>query len=152
MKIVPATQAHAQQLGRNLRPEDKVEIADAIGMTPRLGVVHSLDASVTAYAALQGPRVVGMWGCAPSPKRSDTGCPWLLCSPLVEQYRRELITETPKFIQEAHQMFPRLENYVRADNWLARRWLVWAGFQMVEHVHHYGVSRTPFIRFVKEAP
>lgn len=152
MIIVPATKAHALTLGRNLRDEDKQEIREAIGLPAGFGLLHSLDASVTAYAALQGDRVVGMWGCAPSPKRDDTGCPWLLCSPLVTQYRRELIAETPKFILEAHQTFPRLENYVRAGNWLARRWLLWAGFDMVEHVHHYGAGRTPFIRFVKEVP
>jgi len=151
MRIVPVTEALVQDLGRNLRAIDKREIMEATGLSPRRGLLHSVNTSVTAYAALQGSRVFAIYGCAQSPKRADTGCPWLLGSPLLDtQQRRALITVAPGAIQEMHQMFPRLENYVSAENYLARRWLLWAGFQMVEHVQHYGVQNRPFIRFVKE--
>jgi hypothetical protein len=44
------------------------------------------------------------------------------------QLHREFIRQCPAYVDRMQARFPRLENFVHAENRLSIRWLKWCGF------------------------
>jgi RimJ/RimL family protein N-acetyltransferase len=74
-----------------------------------------------------------MWGAARQGSLlSWTGNPWLLGTDALRRVSREFLRQCPDYVTRMQERFPRLENFVHAENRLSLRWLKWCGFTLEE--------------------
>jgi hypothetical protein len=91
IEIVPATLAHAEAI--ELRPGDRREI-EALGLTPREGLVRCLARSVWADTYLADGEVAALTGLVLHPVVGGVAMPWLLTGRPVERHRKAFLRLT----------------------------------------------------------
>lgn len=92
-----------------------------------------------------------MAGVAPAGILSFTGRPWMLATPALDSAPRTLLARlSQRHVAIMLRLFPRLENWVHADNRRSLRWLKWCGF-VIDEPRACGVAGELFHRFYKEA-
>lgn len=137
------------ELGTRMRPADVAELAACDHFDPLKVVERSVNASPICYAALCDGEVLCIFGVAPLRPYlllEDRGAPWLLATPAFERHSRSLIALTPAYIQQMLGAYPKLENFVHAENLRAVRWLRRLGFTLAPAAP-YGPNGAPFHRF-----
>lgn len=123
VEIVPATEEHALEMAQWLRPEDA-----ASGRDPVEAVSLCMEASRAAWAAVEGGRVICLWGvCCPS-LLGSTAELWLLGSRRLEDYPLQFLRHAREFVAEMQQQYPRLEINVHVKYRRALRFARWLGF------------------------
>lgn len=145
LDIVPATEAHARELIRRLRPRDRGEIL-AAGLRPGVGVMVSWRGAVVRKAALVDGEVAALWGVS-GVLLGPVGMPWLLTGTPCEKVSPLRFARI--YRAEAHEMlrlFFRLENFVDASYTAAVRTLALAGFWLDDPAP-YGRRGALFRRF-----
>lgn len=134
--IAYATQAHAEALAPNLRPEDAAEVLASGGFTPLEALTASLAASDEAFALLFDGEVVALWGVAPI--RAGllgppvAGAVWLLGSPALSKHRRHWLRLCRPAVAGMLHRWGVLVNAVDARYGAALRWARWLGFTVGE--------------------
>lgn len=127
--IVASTPEHIAPIAENMREADRREVWASHRHTPHQALARSLDNSQLAWTCLVDGVPAFMWGVARVGSiLSDTGAPWLLGTPDIRKVQRDFLRECPGYVVRMQEMFPRLENYVHADNAASIRWLRWCGF------------------------
>lgn len=147
LKFIKAERWHARRMARiGLRPADVAECL-AIGLTAREGLITSLEDSETAWCGIgEDGKPAVLFGVCRHPHIEGAGIPWLLATPKLSA--KDLIRESPRFIQIMHRKFSMLVNMVHARNTRAIRWLQWAGFKLgIEREH--GPNKALFIPFIR---
>lgn len=81
---------------------------------------------------------------------ADIGVPWMVCSDDLPRYRRAFLAESRAGLSRALDIYPRLVNYVHADNRSAMAWLRRIGFTVADEPIPYGPYSAPFHRFELE--
>lgn len=127
-----------------LRWADVVEITRST-KTDALSVLQASAASsrhVQTIWTERGERMA-LVGVRPTPNHTNVGILWLLGTPLVEAHPLALLRLAPQVLGPWEQEFPDgFQNYVDAENRLARRWLRLLGFVELLDVQ---VNSFPFI-------
>ncbi len=77
------------------------------------------------------------------------GYVWMVATDRLVKYQREFIRESRKWLDEAHEEYPMLGNFVDARNTLHIRWLDWMGFHFINRFEEWGFERRPFLQFVR---
>ena len=108
---------------------DSIEIAKGLGTTPLRALWASYRKSVYCKSIFIGNEIVAIFGLAGS-IFGDTGNPWLICAPAVEDYPFRTAFVYKRELQEMQKMFPVLEEYVPADNEKSIRLLTLMGFKV----------------------
>lgn len=140
IETVDATLEHVRALVRNLRAEDRAEIA-GLGLNVRHTVHGLYRDSVVRRAALVDGEVGAVWGLQGS-LTSDVGFPWLFTTPAVERVRfgyfRVAITEIGRMLE----MKRRLVSRVASDYERSIRTFRMLGFEIgePEMLGPYGLS------------
>lgn len=132
VSIALATQAHAEALAPNLRPEDTAEVLASGGFTPLEALTASLAASDEAFALLFDGEVVALWGVAPI-RAGILGPPvagavWLLGSPALSKHRRHWLRLCRPAVAGILERWGVLVNAIDARYGAALRWARWLGF------------------------
>ena len=150
-EVVPATLAHALELGKNMRETDRQEVWAAANYTPKEAALLSLEASgYLAMTGLADGQVVCMFGVGSAAIISTTGIPWLLTTDGVERHARAFLRRNRAVVAAMRDRYPLLRNYVDERNTVAVKWLKWLGFDIMPSVP-FGVEGLPFHPFEMRA-
>ncbi len=129
-RVVVASTAHIPHLAENMRPADRREVMASHGHSPMEALRGSLERSATAWTLMIDDAPAAMAGVRPAGGIiSPIGRPWLLATPDMERAPRTLLARWSRlYVGTMLRLFPRLENWVHADNRHSIRWLKWCGF------------------------
>ena len=141
LSVAPATEAHAEQLAADLRPEDAAEMMASHGLAPLEGLRMAVRSSSSANAVLSGERVVALFGVAPM--TPDAASVWMLTGRLAKRLSVTLTRTMAVELRKLVDAWPVLFNMVWAQNKLALRWVRSLGFEVLDPVP-FGVSGEPF--------
>ena len=148
IEIRPTQAGDAEALAAALRESDRAELA-AVGFDDMLApIAGSVGVSTLCWTALVDDQVACVLGV--SPLEGDTGSPWMLGTPLLDQHARVLVRKTPEYIDRMLGAFPHLLNYVHAGNATSVRWLRRLGFTLAEP-QPYGARGELFHQFEMRA-
>lgn len=137
-----------EYLAAHMRMADRVELA-AINRVPAEALERAVRTSTLCWTVLAGDELLCMFGVAPLRSWSlleDTGSPWFLGTEGVFAHRRPFISEPAAYIRRMLDAYPRLVNFVHAENQHSVRWLRRLGFT-VEPAQPWGPNGAPFHRF-----
>lgn len=151
LKIVEATEQDALQLAPNLRAIDNLEVA-AVGSTPLNSLLGSFDlpqSKVLSGIDFNTEEVIFMCGISPSPVIEGHGVIWMLASPSIHKYKRDILELTLPTIDKLSEPFEAVYNFVHKDNLTSIRWLEWAGFT-VDKEKTYDQGGEAFYLLIKE--
>lgn len=148
MIIRKATEADCHVLFPKLREQDRTEIKLSSG-DPTVGVMlRSLEMSDEAWVALtESGELFGIYGVA---EVQGFGSPWMVATPEVYKYSRELVRDGRTWVQSILPRYPRLFNFVHVENTRSIAWLRRLGFIIGEVVPEYGAGRAPFHLFYQD--
>lgn len=148
--VVQATEEHARELARNIRPADAKELWAAYHMTPLETLLLSVRVSRDTKAGLADGEVMCMFGIYTVTDLSSIGYPWLLGAKKLSRHARAFLRRNVSFMAQAREEFDLLFNFVDARNKAAIRWLGWLGFEVAEP-RPYGIEQLPFHYFEMRA-
>lgn len=131
--VKPAHPAHVARIANRMRAIDAAECR-AVGHTPKQALRSSLRASTFALTVLLDDRPVAMLGVTPFSVLEGIGSPWLLGTDEVLKGARQFLTVGPRVIIAMQREWPKLQNYVGAENRNALRVLYMLGFDVSPEV------------------
>ena len=147
-RIEDARPEHIPAIALDMRLADMREVWASERRSPAQALVNALGRSSLAWTCIIDDFPAFMWGVARvGTLMSQTGAPWLLATPVIEQRRviPEFLRQCPAYVERMQARFPRLENYVHARNRLSVRWLRWLGFTVEpQTVERNGEAFFPF--------
>jgi len=119
---------------------------------PRAVIEKSLHDSTLSWAASVDGELAFLCGVAPwgGALLSEVGVPWLIGTDLVAKNARTLMRLAPSYIDQMLRAYPRLVNFVHAENTQAVTWLQRMGFSLEPAIPH-GPYRALFRRFEMNA-
>ena len=150
-QIVNALPGHIPHIAANMRQADQKEVMASHGHSPELALQSSLNHSVLAWTCLVRNKPAFMWGVCPTQGVLGLeGSPWLLGTNQIFEVRRDFLRCCPCYVDKMQAVFPKLWNYVHADNKVSQRWLKWCGFKIAQKPELYGVNNELFYKFWRE--
>ena len=131
--VKPAHASHINRIAKRMRTVDVAECA-AVGSDPKTALRSGLRISTFALTVLCDDRPVAMLGVAPGNVMEGVGVPWLLATDEALKAGRQFAAWGPRIVERMRVEWPRLENYVGADNVRAIRVLKRLGFDLDREV------------------
>lgn len=142
-EVRPATEADIPHIIRNLKDDDRAEIA-ALGYdADALPFAFEASDKVLAWGPEGAPLAV--FGVHPD---GDVGYVWSLSTPAILSRWREVHKSTPAILDELGRGFIVLANVKDARHRHHIRWLRALGFTFI-NTHWLGPKRLPFHEFVR---
>ena len=136
---------------RGMRAADEREVMRMGLADPYMALVEGLEDSELALAAYTDHGIACMIGVARPSLLGDSHVIWLLGHDDLEKYAVRFLKESRRVLSRILAAYPRLENYVDADNAATIRWLEWLGFSFDKDHPLTSPMGFPFYRFWKEA-
>lgn len=137
------------ELAARMRAADIAELA-ACDHHDLLGVVErGVRGSRICWSVLEDGEVLCVFGVAPLRPHlllEHVGVPWLLGTEAMFRHWRSLVRVPPSYIALMLDAYPRLVNFVHADNHQSIRWLRRMGFAL-DSAAPFGPNGAPFHRF-----
>lgn len=149
VEIMPATQAHIEEILPNVREADLQEFMAINGWDARRVLEVGLRTSTFSVAGLANGKVVTIFGVAPKSMIGGAGIPWLVATDELEKYQFAFLRRCRNGVNAMLSVYPYLENYVDERNHVAKAWLHWLGFRL-EDAAPYGALGLNFHRFHME--
>ena len=147
--IIPAQAMHIPIIAADMREADRCEVMASHGHTPEQALAASLVRSPLAWTCVVDGAPAFMWGVARAGSLlSFTGRPWLLGTPAILTVQRQFLRQSRSYVARMQDRFPRLENWVHADNRASMRWLRWCGFTISAEPE--SINGNHFYRFWRE--
>lgn len=112
---------------------DSKDVAERLGYTPLKALWSSYRKSIICKTALINGKVSAIWGCY-GVLFADTGQPWLIVAPSVEDYPFRTAFIYKKELEKMQELFPILEEFVPADNEKSIRLLQLMGFHVSKNI------------------
>lgn len=147
IKIVNATQAHVNAISGKLRQVDEYEIQATSGHSAELALQIGLERSSFCWAAIDGRKVIAIFGVVPMTVLGTCGVPWMLATDELPLYKKAVVKQSKIYIAKMLEHFTILSNWADIRNKTTIRWLKWCGFVFEDEPQVYGVERRLFIRF-----
>lgn len=131
-----------------MRAADKAEVHAAGHSDLQAVVALGVRRSVLCWAVTVDGALACIVGVAPLGRTllADTGVPWLLGTDVLAKNKRPLMRLAPPYIDQMLRAYPRLVNFVHADNVSAVSWLGRLKFE-VAPAAPYGPHGALFHRF-----
>ena len=149
LRFWPATRRDAEYIAGNLRDSDWIELSYSSG-DPAGATVYSAMTSEMCWVGVT-PKDVPVCIFGVAELSSDIGSPWMVGTPELMQYRRDMLTEGKRYSRLMNKMYPFLTNYVYYHNVDTIRWLKACGYTIGSLEPHYGVGQQPFFHFYRSA-
>lgn len=134
------------RVARDILPIEKLE-CEAHGQSPKSALRLGAQGSPIVGVADVAGKAEAIFGVSPVSTIEGIGRPWMLGTQRLRAERRAFLIVGPAVIAQIERYFPRLENYVHADNGGSIRWLARLGFVVERELVHVGGE--PFRRFHK---
>lgn len=134
------------ELGARMRRVDRDELAACNHFDALAAVEHSVRQSSMCWAVLKDGEVLCAFGVCPLAGHPGVGTPWFLGTSAASSHARSLIAAPAEYIARMLDAFPRLVNFVHADNAASLRWLRHLGFS-IDPAAPFGPNGAPFHRF-----
>ena len=141
--------ADAVALAPRLREADRRECLAHTGIVPEFILPHSVASPGLTWAFEHEGECIGLFGLDVVDRHPDFGIVWMMTSDEVFKHKRQLLRESPVWLDKLHRIYPLLGNHVDARNTVHIRWLKWLGFSMLRVIPEFGPERRPFIEFAK---
>ena len=149
-----ATLDDVHDIARRLRLADRQEVMAASGTIPEAALPVFIQAGREVWVAgLEEdgiPEII--FGVDPIPHVEKAGVIWLLSSDRIYQYPVEFVKRTQELLDEFHQRYELLTNFIDERNTRHIRWLKWMGFTLIRRVESFGAQSRPFIEFASYRP
>jgi hypothetical protein len=129
-RIEQATPEHIPAVAAHMREADRREVWAYSRHKPEEALRVSLSRSLFARTVIVDGLPVLMYGVGVPALLGSTGSPWLLATDAVYEVLFSFLKYSRVVVRHMQSLFPRLENYVHADNALSVRWLRWCGFSI----------------------
>jgi len=149
-RIIPATEAHAEEIAPRMRVADAEEVFAASGRGRLSALRYSIARSDFAYTVEFDGRPETMFGCGTANITANVGAPWLLGSDALETHYRHFLRGSRFWIGKMLTEYSTLRNMVDDRNHVSKRWLEWLGFTLSEPVP-MGYEKRPFRIFEMKA-
>lgn len=149
VQIIPATQAHIEEILPNVRQADIAEFMAINGWDARRVLETGVRTSTFSVAGLANGRVVTIFGVAPKSMIGGSGIPWLVATDELEKYQFAFLRRCRNGVNAMLSVYPYLENYVDQRNHVAKAWLHWLGFS-IDSPAPYGIEGRNFHHFHME--
>ena len=133
-------------MAQTMRRSDVTEVMASHGHTPLESLMYSFENSEYVTMSVYDNVPLMMFGVAVSNIVTGLGCPWLLSSVKVFDYRDELLLKVAPVIADMIAVCPRLVNYVHHENKTSIKWLKSLGFT-IEKPEPYGIKGDLFHKF-----
>lgn len=134
-KVVITTEEHAQDLIRNMREIDKLEVS-CFGYSPSKAVERSIQESDFCFTILsKDEKVMGIFGAGVS---KEEPLMWLLGTKELDRNPMTLLRHCQKWIYAIAEAYGSVSNWIHADNLVCLRWLQWCGAELSEPVEVQG--------------
>lgn len=148
LKVVAAEDHHLVHVSRNLRPQDKAELAASQTGDP-LGQFRWALEFGRVWAVL-GPSgsACAVGGVIPTPGQ-DNAAVWLMGTEELTVHWREFLRRSRDYIEALHEIRPVLFNFVHMENKIHVRWLRWAGFTFLPEDRLVGKNKAVFREFIR---
>ena len=144
LRLVDPRPKHLEYLSKGLRQIDRKELAAVSDGDTFSDLVYSASVSKPCWVlvkdsdcgenggVLGDDEPVAIGGVAPNFDQPDLGVPWFLATDKIKLdcVRCWLAHHSRALIDEIQSKFPRLENYISAENETTIRWLTWLGFEL----------------------
>ena len=135
------------ELATRLRSADRAELEACNHFDALAAVLHSAYRSEMCWSVRDGDTLLCAFGVCELAGYPNVGTPWLLgTTALTPAHARSLIESPGPYIALMLEAFPRLVNYVHADNAASVRWLRRLGFAL-DQPAPFGPNGALFRRF-----
>lgn len=149
-RIVPALPEHIPHIAAHMREADRREVWASHRHTPEEALAASLERSDLAWTGIISGQPAVMWGAGRKGSLITlTGSPWLLATPALEAMHKTFLGQCKSYVTKMQARFPRLENYVHAENRISQRWLRWCDFSIEKSLVLF--NGEPFLLFWRDA-
>ena len=128
--VVPATQELIDQLKGKLRIADEIECQALCGLSADDALQDGFEKSLQSWVGMMDEEPILAFGVASPALISDTGIPWMLATDNISKVGMAVIRRSKKYVRAMLDLFPKLENFVDAENAVSIRWLAWCGFMI----------------------
>ena len=135
----------AEYLEPRLRDIDKKEVL-AVRENVEGVLSLAIEKSLLCYSIYHRGKPIGMFGLSPS--EIDFGIPWLLCSNKLPRVALSFLKQCPEYVNQIHEHYKTLTNYVHCENVVAIKWLKYLGFKMLFKVK-YGRNNEMYYQFMR---
>lgn len=126
-EILPATEADAREVAKNMSPED-IDEATALGLTPYGIVMMSLKASVEAWTwRPDGKKIAGIFGISPPRQIVGYYGAWMLSTPLLREHGMRFLKYQKPYMAYIVDTYGSLENIVDVRHKTCISWIRWFG-------------------------
>jgi len=140
-----------EYIGENLRPPDLDEVRASGGGHPVEVLKQSWAASARAWLILDRTGLpVAAFGVAPA-LAPDVGVVWMLGTDGVEMEWVAVARQTKAHLEQMHEDFGVLWNFIDARNELSLQWLLRSGFHLIDADAAHGPEKRLFFEFARTA-
>jgi len=151
--VVTARRRHIDELlSIGLRQADVDELWASSKATPEDALIRSYEKATVTWSILLDDRCIGMFGVGGLNILSPVGMPWMLASDMIRDkrvWRRFLREGREYWIDNMHDLYPVLVNWIDARNTVSLRWAKWVGFRVFEP-EPFGPFGMPFHRIERK--
>jgi hypothetical protein len=139
----------AQYVAANLRDADRDEVLAACNLDPRLVLPLFIQEGREVWAAgvESNDRAEILYGVDPVECCPGAGTIWLLSTPVLYQYPVEFVVRSKELLDQFHERYELLGNYIDERNTRHIRWLKYMGFKILQRVECFGAQSRPFLEF-----
>lgn len=119
----------------HLRKEDRIECKAVLGKNwkkENLNNIKKVLGSTLIAKTKNGNTPVLMCGACALNNRPDIAIVWMLSTPEIEKHQISFLREMKKEIQLYDEKYAITFNNIYKTNYLAKKWLKWAGFRFPE--------------------
>lgn len=146
VEVVDTLPEHIRELADNVSPAD-IEMAKRIGIKPMKGLWKSYRRSLYSRTMLINGEILAIWGLV-GVCLGGKGYPWLITSPVAEEYPFKIAFRYRQELKEMLQYFPVLVEIADTKHEKSLRMLKLMGFTFGEMMP-YGKNGELFIRAEK---
>ena len=133
-------------MAKYIRPSDRQEVKATVSYPIKKAVRACVAFSSYSRAALADGQLGLLWGVGPVSLLAGTGSPWMLATPLIEEYPVMFLKACKKELEVIKSHYPILENHIDVRSEASIEWLKWLGFT-IEDPAPWGWQGLPFHRF-----
>jgi len=134
-------------IAENIREDDRREILAMNGEEPLEAMVSGFIYSDNPRTVLVGETPVAMFGSGEV--EPGVGMVWLLGTEGIEDISIQFLRESKHWLEQLHDNYEMLFNYVDERNTVHIKWLKWLGFKFINRHEQFGVENRPFFEFVR---
>lgn len=139
-----------EYIAENLREADRQEIEASSGDYPMGAVFQSWQASTKSWLILDRTGLpIGIMGVAPHPTSEGLGMAWMVGTDGVAEEALSIARQTRRYVEEMHEDYPILWNFIDARNELSLKWLEWSGFIIADAHLNFGPEGRLFYEFIR---